>query len=295
MKTILVPTDFSDTAANALDYAIGLARHTQGRIILFHNTDIPVTYSGTNLFAAGDLALGSDPLVPGTALANLELEKIYREKLEQLATQYRRQTGDSLPITTRYQWGPLTSNLNDMIDEEKVDLVVMGTTGETSFLDRLIGGTTVSVLQEAHQAVMAIPREARFKIPHKIALATDLENDAPAFLPQVLAFARYFGAAIALVHVDREQPLHPERQQQCIAELRRQYPEQALPLVILEEENVAKGLQTFVREYQADLVAVGIHARGFLASLFHSSVSADLAYHTAIPLLAVPAKPYSFD
>ena len=87
MKTILVPTDFSDNAANALDYALGLARHTQGRIILFHNSDIPLTYSGTNLFSAGDLALGTDPLLPAAAMANPELEMIYQDKLEQLADQ----------------------------------------------------------------------------------------------------------------------------------------------------------------------------------------------------------------
>lgn len=290
MKTILVPTDFSDNAANALDYAIGLARYVQGSIILFHNSDIPVTYSGTNLFSAGDLALGSDPLVPGAALATPDLEKIFQAKLEELADQYRQRTGGSLPIATRYQWGGLTDNLNDILRQDQVDLVVMGTRGATTFLDRLIGSTTTSVLQQAHQPVLAIPAEARFQPPKKIAFAAELEHDEQVYLSQLLAFARPFGAAIALVHVNRER--ESAGLEQRLAELRRQFPDQPLPLVQLEEENVAKGLETFIRDQQAELMAVGIHERGFWASLFHSSVTEQLAYHTSIPLLALPEKPY---
>jgi nucleotide-binding universal stress UspA family protein len=292
MKTILVPTDFSDNAANALDYALALARHTPGRIILFHNSDIPLTYSGTNLFSAGDLALGTDPLLPAAAMTNPELEKIYQEKLQQLAHQVRQQTGDSLAITSQYHWGSLTDNLNDIIRKEKVDLVVMGTKGATSFLDRLIGTTTASVLKEAHQAVLAIPTEARFKIPQKIAFAADLENDEQIYLSQVLAFARPFGAGITLVHVNREYQEDIASQQKRLADIRRQFPEQPLPLFTLEDKQVALGLETFIRENQADLIAVGIHERSFLEYLFHSSVTEQLAYHTSIPLLALPEKPY---
>jgi nucleotide-binding universal stress UspA family protein len=291
MKTILVPTDFSDNAANALDYALALARHTQGRIILFHNSDIPLTYSGTNLFSAGDLALGTDPLLPAAAMTNPELEKIYQEKLQQLADQVRQQTGDSLAITSQYHWGSLTDNLNNIINQEKVDLVVMGTKGATSFLDRLIGTTTASVLKEAHQAVLAIPSEARFKIPQKIAFAADLENDEQVYLSQALAFARPFGAGITLVHVNREHQEDIASQQKRLADIRRQFPEQPLPLFTLEDKQVALGLETFIRENQADLIAVGIHERSFLEYLFHSSVTEQLAY-TSIPLLALPEKPY---
>ena len=292
MKTILVPTDFSDNAANALDYALGLARHTQGRIILFHNSDIPLTYSGTNLFSAGDLALGTDPLLPGAAMANPELEKIYQEKLQQLADKARRQTGDSQDITSQYHWGSLTDNLNDIIRQEKVDLVVMGTKGAASFLDRLIGTTTASVLKEAQQAVLAIPTEARFKIPQKIAFAADLENDEQVYLSQVLAFARPFGAGVALVHVDRGHQGDMASRQERMADIRRRFPEQPLPLFTLEEKQVAQELETFIRENQADLIAVGIHERSYLEYLFHSSVTEQLAFHTSIPLLALPEKPY---
>lgn len=295
MQTILVPTDFSDNAANALAYAVGLARHLQARLILFHNSEIPVTYGGTNLFAAGDLGLGTDPFVPGTALMSPELEKIYQAKLNDLAAELRQQTGGSLPVSTIYQWGTLTANLNEIILQEKVSLVVMGTHGSTSFLDRLIGSTTVSVLQEVRQAVLAIPDQARFQVPGKIVFAAELANDEQVYLTQALAFARLFGASLTLVHVNRKAPADQAGQQQHLEALRQRFPDQPLPLVTLEEENIARGLDHLVRQQQADLIALGLHDRGFLASLFHSSVTEQLSYQAAVPLLGLPEKPYVFE
>lgn len=291
MQTILVPTDFSDNAANALQYALGLAQHTRARLILFHNSEVPVTYGGTNLFAAGDLGLGTDPFVPGSALMSPELEKIYQAKLEELATDLRRQTGDTLSVASIYQWGSLTGNLNEVIAQEKVDLVVIGTHGSSSFLDRLVGSTAVSVLQDTRQAVLAIPSEARYRLPQKVAFATDLESEEQGYLAQALAFARPFGASLTLVHVDRKPPAQPDVQQQHLEALRRHFPGQDLPLVTVEEENIARGLGRYIRQEQPDVIALGLHERGFLASLFHSSVTEELAYHTSVPLLGLPGKP----
>ena len=37
MKTIIVPTDFSKNAHNALNYAIDIAKHNEGKIVLLHS------------------------------------------------------------------------------------------------------------------------------------------------------------------------------------------------------------------------------------------------------------------
>ncbi|MGV3502637.1 MAG: universal stress protein [Adhaeribacter sp.] len=291
MQTILVPTDFSDNAANALQYALGLAQYSKAKLILFHNSEVPVTYGGTNLFAAGDLGLGSDPFVPGSALMNPELEKIYQAKLGDLASSLHQQTGGALSISTIYQWGPLTTNLNEVIAQEGVDLVVIGTHGSTSFLDRLIGSTAVSVLQDARQPVLAIPSQARYRPPRKIVFAADLENQERGYLSQALAFAGAFGASLSLVHVNRQTPADLSSQQQHLEDLRSYFPGQNLPLVTLEEENIARGLDQYVRQQQVDVIALGLHERGFLSSLFHNSVTEQLAYHSSVPLLGLPEKP----
>ena len=42
MEIILVPTDFSKNASNAIDYAVEIAQLTQAKLILFHVYQVPV-------------------------------------------------------------------------------------------------------------------------------------------------------------------------------------------------------------------------------------------------------------
>ena len=70
MKTILVPTDFSDAARNASEYAIAYAKEFQYKVILYHAYHLPIA-SGTE----EPLIVMVDPLV-------LEKEHLTRLKEE---------------------------------------------------------------------------------------------------------------------------------------------------------------------------------------------------------------------
>ena len=56
MKTILVPTDFSKNAENALLYAINLAKRMSAKIILLHSFHVDYT-SGLSLACDAGLQL----------------------------------------------------------------------------------------------------------------------------------------------------------------------------------------------------------------------------------------------
>ena len=45
MKTILVPTDFSEEARNAAEYAVKLAKEVKAKVILFHTFQVPIPIS----------------------------------------------------------------------------------------------------------------------------------------------------------------------------------------------------------------------------------------------------------
>jgi nucleotide-binding universal stress UspA family protein len=288
MKKILVPTDFSENAANALIYAIQLVKLVNGKLILFHNADFPLNYTGTNIFPGGDLGMGIDPAYPAGVLNNPELEHIQQERINQLATRVRQDMGNTIPVKTFYKYGSFTDNLSEVIREEQADLVVMGTHGASTFLDRLVGTNTASVIKNSLVPVLAIPAEARFKPIKHIAYAVDLESDEDIFLDQLIAFAKPFGAIITLVHIKTENQPDKITDRMLLKELRTRYPGQYLQMTERQGKTVAQGLEEFIIESGSDLLAIGIHKHGFFHSVFHSTVPEQLVFHNTVPVVALP-------
>ena len=288
MKKILVPTDFSENAANALIYAIQLVKLVNGKLIIFHNADFPLNYTGTNIFPGGDLGMGIDPAYPAGVLNNPELEQIQQERINQLATRVRQDTGNTIPVKTFYKYGSFTDNLSEVIREEQADLVVMGTHGASTFLDRLVGTNTASVIKNSPVPVLAIPAEARFKPIKHIAYAVDLESDEDIFLDQLIAFAKPFGAIITLVHIKTENQPDKITDRMLLKELRTRYPGQYLQMTERQGKTVAQGLEEFIIESGSDLLAIGIHKHGFFHSVFHSTVPEQLVFHNTVPVVALP-------
>ena len=294
MKNILVPTDFSENAANALTYAIQLVKFVKGRLLLFHNAEIPPNFAGNNIFTAGDLTMGMNAAYPGGVFPNQELEQLQQDNLNQLASRVRQDMGSNFPVDTFYMYGSLTDNLNEIVRKEQVDLVVMGTTGASTFLERFIGTNTASVIKRTQVPVLAIPAEATFTLPHKIAYAADLELEEDIFLNQLLNFAQPYGANITLVHIKSENQVDIINDELIQEELRQKYPNQQLQLLERPGKTVALGLENYIREVGSDLLAVGIHEHSFIYTLFHSSVPEQLIFHTTVPVLALPEKPINF-
>lgn len=294
MKNILVPTDFSPDAENALLYAVQLTRQWQGRIIIFHNAELPINYAGTNIYAsaAGDVGLGASPLYHGVVYPDPELEKAQKEKLDQLAHLVGQSSQGTVPVTTLFKYGSLTSNLQEIIAQEQADLIVMGTKGASSFIDRFIGTNTASVIKETHGIpVLAIPGNSRYATPRRLIFAADLEDETEIFLDQLLPLAEPFGAQVTLVHIHSQNQPEIIDEAAIMADLQRRFPGHRLQLIERSGKTVAKGLEDYIHENPADWLAVGVREHGFWYSLFHSSVTEELVFQAHLPLLVLPEKP----
>lgn len=291
MKNILVLTDFSFNAANALDYAVQLVTRVHGNLILFHNAELPINYTGTHIYAAaaGDVGLGATPLYSGAIFPDPEIEKAQQKKLAELSQKIQENAHPSIPVKIAYRLGSLTENLRDIIREEQINLVVMGTKGSSSFLDRLVGSNTASVIKEnLGVPVLAIPGLARFTEPKNLFFATDLTAETGLFLNHLFAFSQPLGATVTLVHVKTDKRPEHLNGTQMLAELRTRFPEYNLDLVELTDGKVAHGLEIFLQNNTPAILAVGIHEHGFWYSLFHTSVTEELIFHSQLPLLALP-------
>ena len=138
-KTILVPTDFTACAQEAVDYALALAKRLDARVCLVHAYLIPV--SGWE----GGWAFPQDVVS--------QLEAAARAKLDATLTKAR----ETLPTTTASFWnGDPREGVLELASDLDADLIVMGTHGRRGISRAIMGSVAEHVMRRAKCAVLAV-------------------------------------------------------------------------------------------------------------------------------------------
>ena len=143
IRKILVPTDFSENAANAARFAVELGRNMASSVVLYHACRVPVLASNEMMIAA----------------SNTDLERESKDRLRQFADRLQSETG-YLNIDVRISSGFAVDEIKELVEHEDFDLVVMGTKGATRLQSMLIGSNTADVISHCHCPVLAVPEDA---------------------------------------------------------------------------------------------------------------------------------------
>jgi nucleotide-binding universal stress UspA family protein len=141
IRRILVPTDFSNTAGEAVAQAEALAGTFDAGIELFHVTTA--------------IALLPPPVdvVPFTSLVP-DLSRQVEEKLESEAQKLRAM---GIPCDTKAVDGSPATEIVRRSQQINADLIVMSTHGHGGLAHAVLGSVTERVLHRAHCPVLVVP------------------------------------------------------------------------------------------------------------------------------------------
>jgi len=141
LKTYLVPVDFSKTSGRALNYAIKLARDTEGRLLLVHViTDSPA-YVPVNLRAKVYTDLKET--------AQRKIENLMRRKTHANKMEYR--------ILVVEDDNPARF-ISDQARKSRVSMIVMGSQGRTGFERLFLGSVAEKTVRYAQCPVLIVKR-----------------------------------------------------------------------------------------------------------------------------------------
>jgi nucleotide-binding universal stress UspA family protein len=273
MKTILVPTDFSTHSLNAVDYAASLAEKMSVKLILLHTYHVPVVYTEVPVVALTDQDFEEE--------AEVELQR----QVERLLS-----TGKVKDVSYLNKEGLLVDTIGDIVTENKVDLIVMGTQGASGMEKVLIGSYTAAILDETECPVLVIPAGATFKGIKRIMYATDFQfNDFKA-INQVADIARFFDAEIVITHISTEPAKEEETMDWFmeIAEANISYPN--VTFRSFAGADISGQLTGLVKGMNVDLLCMSTVRRTFFEKLYKSSLTKKMVYQAEIPILAFHVK-----
>lgn len=280
MKRILVPTDFSETATIALNFAIESARILPAKITLLHSYEIYADYS------ADYLGINTELTYSILNESEIRLDRL-RESIQEK---------HHLEVDTFLSTYPLNEAILKAIEEKNIDLIVMGTLGNSGTKEKIWGSRTSAVIGKTTVPVIAIPHDYKWKKPEKILFATNHFQDDSRILNSVFELAGLYMANVQVaVFTDTENDktetyLHNK---QHIAEyedtLKARYYENTVSSVHLIGKDFSDTLQEYIKKNEIDMLIMVTYQAGFWKRLFNPSITRKMSYNTQIPLLAIPA------
>jgi len=274
MKLILVPTDFSENATHALEYAVETANALGAGLLVMSVYDPPVSVqSALQAVAADDTT---------------RVTKLYKEKLNTIASTVNAEF-PTVPCTVRVAVGDVVREIVSLASEKKVDLIVMGTQGASKVVNVLFGSNTASVIEKADCPVLCIPQGLEYKAPGKILFATNFSYSDIEGSKKLAQLAKAFDASIVFGHVvvgmeetDEERAVV----EKFAKEIQLLTGYEKITGKVISDAHVNVGLDTLIEQNNVDMIALATRKRNLFEKIYNPSITKKFSYYTNIPLLA---------
>lgn len=274
IKTILVPTDFSEPSLKAIHYAATIAGETASKIIIFHavSLHLSATIEEPQFYVAG------------------ELEKIENEQLVHLKYQLQKRY-PAIHFESVSRTGFPIESIQETADEINADLIVMGTRGANGIKGLLVGSNTSNLIEHTRIPVLAVPEETDYRGIKKIVFATNMQKDDIRCLKRIIDLFAGQQPYITLVHIEDGHHRDPE------AALTNWFRAEVIPAIdyprlnaeCISETDIVRSLDEYLRANHTDLLVTATKRRNFIERIFDRSITKKLVFHSTIPLLALQA------
>lgn len=273
MYTILVPTDFSDNADNALNYAIGLAKDQGAELLLVNAYLLPyqVTSSPKTFI--------NDEIKQAELISHHHLKM----KCNTISSE------DGIKCEYESAFGEPPGVISATIKAKKPALIVMGTHGASGLKAAFIGSNTYKVIVRSKIPLLAIPAEAAYKGINKILFTTDFHKSDIAALKLLLSLVGKHKPHIQITHIYEGEFL--KSQQNEFFKYKKMLAEKLgspdFSFKLLHVQNVLHELGTLSRSRTYDLLVMSTHTRSLVERMMNKSMSKAIVQKTEIPLLVM--------
>lgn len=193
--------------------------------------------------------------------------------------------------------GEFSETLGSFIDDQRIDLLVLGTRGRSGIASLLLGSGAQQIFRSVLCPVLTIgpccrgaSRERRM---NNLLFATDLSPESEAAIPYVLTAAKVWGATIEVVHVSSTPKLGCRHSMESLSSRIQALAGEHAPLIrydLLSGEPESAVLD-FAGTNHADLIVLGLDSRRSLYDGPPLSHAYEIVRRARCPVLSVRSGP----
>ncbi len=273
MKTIIIPTDFSPVATNALHYGIDMAKSIQASILLLHVYQVPVSFTD----------------MPVVLVSVDELRKGSEERLEHLKKEVEHITSGAVKVYTEARLGNVTDELETLCEKIRPFAVVMGSKGASGIEKVLFGSNTLTAIRHLTWPVICVPPGKSFGTGiKKIGFACDFSNVVQTTPTHFIRdFVKEFHAELHVLNVDyHNRHFKPETPEESL--LLHTMLEDVKPSYhFLEHRDIEDGINEFAEKNNLDLVITIPKKHKLLEGIFRTSSTRQLVFQSHVPVMCI--------
>lgn len=270
MKKLLVPTDFSNEAENAIKVAAQLARKHNCELILLHMLDLPMNH-----------------ITDGGAPTDLP-EAVYFMKLahKQFESVMNKDYLNDITVHEMVDFHDISTGILETCKAHNVDLIVMGSHGSSGLKEMFIGSNAEKIVRTSETPVLVIKNEHTDFNIREFVFASDFKNDNKETYKQAIKLAEAFNAKIHLLMVNTVANFTTTADAKVrINEFIKDNDFKNYTINIYNDETAEKGILNFSHIINADLIGISTHGRQGIAHFFNGSLSEDIVNHAKRPVI----------
>ncbi|MGD1889116.1 MAG: universal stress protein [Cyclobacteriaceae bacterium] len=275
MKTILVPTDFSDQATYALDMAADIARKSNAQVQLLNVVEAP---HGSSFSALGEVSMpdASDNLY------FVRLIEAAKKKFDEMAVEGKY---SDIKLEGLVEVGHPFEHISRSIAEHEVDLVVIGTRGSSGLEEIFVGSNTEKVVRRVDCPVLSVKSPVSTDSIKDIAFATNFRDDYSKLIEQLVKLQKVFDATIHLVSINTPSNFENDRYyKQAMKKFAEEYKLENYTMNVYNDDPEEDGIIYFAEDIDADMIALGTHGRTGISRLLSGSIAEDVVNHAKRPV-----------
>lgn len=280
MKKIILPTDFSENAKNAIDYAVQLFKDETCTFYLL-NTFTPVIYNYDYQMNTGSYMGQVIDTIRNSSKENLQT------LVEELQLKHKNNKHNFEMVSS---FSLLTDEINHLVEKHDADLIVMGTKGASGLKEVLFGSNTIHVIKKSDCPVLAIPDGFMFEAPKEILFPTDYKVDyEEGYLHILKDIATTYDATVNIMHVfsgrelNEEENTNKEKLGKLLANVK-------TVTHNVEGQPIPQAIHKFQQDTYVHLLMMIKNKHTFLENIFFKKVIHEIGFHLTVPFLVVPSK-----
>ncbi len=276
MKNILVPTDFSENSLRALQYAQVLFGAMECNFYLL--------YVGTLLDTKKDAepiqGKGNEPT------ANT------KKRLTDLVKEIRGQSAEANHFFwALHEYGFFIPTIKKHLEEQHIDLIVMGTKGASGIKEKVVGSNTGDVITKVQCNTLVVPAQVELSKPREIAFPTDFNIFySLKILRPMVEMVRLGKAHFRIMNALKEGDALNEEQRKN-KEFLLDFMEETFPgtysFHTITNQKVKPAIQCFVESREIDMMIMVAKNLNFIQQILFDSIVEQISFHTKIPFYVI--------